>query len=197
MRHHLFDESDPLVVVRPATIEDAFEIAQLSTGDLPLSDAALDASLEIVAERLSIPSGDDYFTIVAEHREQERVVGWLSGGGCRGQDRKGWGEIYAYSTERSLPSTLVDEALVAVAVNALKQAQFTGVTLAVDADDGLRRELFEDFGFAAEVIDASDAEPSTDDATDARTSKSHLLVRYSVTFIEEQIGLSATEATET
>lgn len=147
MEHHLFDDSDPELVVRPAAVGDAESITRLSTQDLQLSDHALEAAQGIVEERLSIISGDDYFTIVAERPASSEIVGWLAGGGCRGQELKGWGELYALSSDPLLSGTMVDEALVAVAVHALDIAQFAGVTVLVECDDRMRSEMFEDFGF--------------------------------------------------
>jgi len=171
VEHHLIDDTNPNLLVRPAIIDDTPAIAELSTIDLSLSEEALDAAQTIVAERLAVESGDDYFTIVAEDRSNGEIVGWLAGGGSRGQALKGWGELYALSTQMDDDSTLVDEALLAVAVNALRLAQFTGVTTWVDSEDSIRCELFADLGFSTELLEA-DGEPDT---------PAHF-VRYSLAF---------------
>lgn len=150
MEHHLFDDSDPVLLVRPAVIGDASSITRLSTQDLPLSEKALDAAEQIVEERLAIVSGDDYFTIVAERKSTSEIVGWLAGGGCRGQELKGWGELYALSSDQLISGTEADEALLAVALAALSVAQFAGVTILLEREDSIRTELFEDFGFIVE-----------------------------------------------
>lgn len=171
MEHHLFSDLDPIVIVRPATIDDAPDIARLSTGDITLSEEALDAAIAIIAERLAVASGDDFFTIVAERRDTSSLSGWLSAGGCRGQEHKGWSEIYALATELKSTNTLVDEALLEVALHALTLAQFAGVTTLVDSADDLRVELFEDLGFSVESAHTSDHDqPSS-------------VTRYSLDFI--------------
>lgn len=174
VQHHLFDDTDPDLIVRPALIDDTTAITRLSTGDLPLSEEALDAAQLIVAERLAIESGDDYFTIVVERRDDARVVGWLSGGGCRGQELKGWGELYALATDASQPSTIVEEAMLGVAMHALKLAKFAGVTTIVEQDDTMRTELYDDLGFNTGPI-----EDTVDDAIPEHC------VRYSLTFIND------------
>lgn len=171
VEHHLIDNSFPGLLVRPATIDDTPVITQLSTSDLPLSEEALDAAQTIVAERLAVESGDDYFTIVAEQKTTHKVVGWLAAGGCRGQELKGWGELYALSSLTDENSAFVDEALVGVALNALHLAQFSGVTTLVDGEDQPRREMFTDFGFTTDLLEVAD---------DAEVL-SHL-VRYSLSF---------------
>ena len=175
MEHHLFNDSAPDLLIRPATIEDASSIARLSTQDLPLSEEALRAARLIVEERLAIASGDDYFTIVAERTPASEIVGWLSGGGSRGQEQKGWGELYALSSDQLISGTEVDEALLSVALHALRVAQFTGVTVLAERDDTIRTELFEDLGF---ITDAS-----TDQGPDHDTEQTPSpLVRYSLEF---------------
>lgn len=190
MKHHLFDDTDPDLIIRPAQIDDTPDITRLSTGDIPLSEEALDAAQLIVAERLAIESGDDYFTIVAERRDNGRVIGWLAGGGCRGQNLKGWGELYAVGTDATEPSTIVEEAMLGVALNALKLAQFAGVTTLVEDDDTMRSELFEDLGFTTEPLEGSapakgpaPVEGSTPVERSGEITVPEHFMRYSLTFI--------------
>jgi len=171
VEHHLFDDSDKELRVRPAKIEDASAITRLSTQELPLSDAARFAAQRIVEERLGIASGDDYFTIVAERKPSAEIVGWLTGGGCRGQEFKGWGELYALSSEQFATNIEIDEALLGVALHALEAARFSGVTILLERADSIRRELLEDLGFIAEHDD-TDNEPAMRD----------VLIRYSFEF---------------
>jgi hypothetical protein len=173
VEHHLYSDLDQHLLVRPATIDDAMQIAQLSTGDIALSEEALDAAVAIVAERLAVASGDDFFTIVAERKDNATVVGWLAAGGSRGQEHKGWSEIYAQATDASTGNTLIDEALLAVALPALTLAQFAGVMTTIDRDDDLRVELFDDLGFVAEV------QPEGQDFDPERNH-----VRYSFSFLD-------------
>jgi len=173
VEHHLFDDSDPDLRIRPAALEDASSITRLSTQDLPLSEEALNAAQQIVHERLTIASGDDYFTIVAERKPTSQIVGWLAGGGCRGQELKGWGELYALSSDQLASGTEIDEALLAVALNALNVAQFTGVTVLLEREDSIRIELFEDLGFIAE-----------DGALEELDQAEGPLIRYSLGFKE-------------
>ncbi len=147
MDEYLYDDGEKDLRIRPAIIDDAAAITRLSTQDVSLSTEALDAAQHIVTERLAIASGDDYFTIVAEDSTTDEVVGWLAGGGCRGQERKGWGELYALSSDTAIPGTRIDEVLVAVGLHALRNAQFTGVTVLLERADLDRIEMFEDFGF--------------------------------------------------
>ena len=149
------------------------QIAQLSTGDIALSEEALDAAVAIIAERLAVASGDDFFTIVAERKDNAAVVGWLAAGGSRGQEHKGWSEIYAQAADATTGNTLIDEALLAVALQALTLAQFAGVTTTIDRDDELRVELFDDLGFVA------DDQPQ---GQDRDFGSDH--VRYSLSFLE-------------
>jgi hypothetical protein len=190
VKHHLFDDTDPNLIIRPAQIDDTPDITRLSTGDIPLSEEALDAAQLIVAERLAIESGDDYFTIVAERRDNGRVVGWLAGGGCRGQKLKGWGELYAVGTDPTEPSTIVEEAMLGVALNALKLAQFAGVTTLVEDDDTMRSELFEDLGFTTEPPEGAapangpaPVEGSTPAERSGEITIPEHFMRYSLTFV--------------
>lgn len=171
VEHHLFNDSDPDLRIRPAALEDALSITRLSTQDLPLSEEALNAARQIVHERLTVASGDDYFTIVAERKPTSQIVGWLAGGGCRGQELKGWGELYALSSDQLSSGTEIDEALLAVALNALHIAQFAGVTVLLEREDSIRMELFEDFGFIAD-----DGTPEELDQAEGP------LIRYSLGF---------------
>ncbi len=150
MQHHLVDESDLTHRVRPGVFADAAAISQMATGDFDLSKEAQLAAIAIIEERLSVPSGDDYFTIVVEDREALHLRGWLSAGGSRGQEHKGWAEIYAMEVDPTATNTYFEEALLKVALSALQLAQFAGVTILVDDRDELRRELFEDLEFIVE-----------------------------------------------
>lgn len=155
VEHHLVDGTHEHFAIRPATIDDATEIARLTSCDIALSTDAKTAAEQIVKERLAIESGDDYFTIVATEPETGAILGWLGGGGCRGQEMKGWGELYAFATDAGEHTREVEAALVNVALLALKNAKFAGVTVHVCAHEVDRIACLVELGFVMDGPRAS------------------------------------------
>lgn len=130
------------IVVRMARESDLDALCALVAAD-PRRRAELNDSL-------ALGLGDDFFLLVAEDAPRSpahpRVVGWCFGGGCRGQEHKGWGEIYELAA-RDEGRQQVLAALVSHAARLLDEAAFAGVRADISPDDGVARQVFEGLGF--------------------------------------------------
>lgn len=115
------------VVVRDARVDDAQSLVALSRRGTDAGSGDSQAA-HLMRSRLSIEPGDDYFTLVAEDRADGHVVGWCAAGGSRGQELKGWGELYSFDEVEGADDD-VFSALIDVVVERLTQAQFAAVAL--------------------------------------------------------------------
>jgi ribosomal protein S18 acetylase RimI-like enzyme len=90
-------------------------------------------------DRLALPHGDDYFCIVAE--QNDRVVGYLIGGGSRDLDRKAHGEVYEIAVLPAFRRRGVGRSLLVDALNRFDAAAFAGTLLSAAAADGAVHRL--------------------------------------------------------
>ena len=129
--------------IRLASGTDAYQLAEIKRAGRndhdPSEDRrALHEELDFL-DRLALPHGDDYFCIVAE--TDNRVVGYLIGGGSRDLDRKAHGEIYDIAVLPAFRHRGVARSLLADALVRFDAAAFAGTLLSAAADDDVVRRL--------------------------------------------------------
>ncbi|HWD24912.1 MAG TPA: hypothetical protein VG368_05570 [Acidimicrobiales bacterium] len=126
------------VSIRTARVDDATALAAIRSRSRSEPDNG------DFVHHLGIPSGDDYFCLAAEI--DGVVVGYLSGGGSRDDDRKSYGEVYELAADPRDGGPSALRALARAAIVTLTRAQYGGVIAWVDTDDGLLSEAFDAVG---------------------------------------------------
>jgi hypothetical protein len=127
------DPSVPEITVRVAKRSDAARLTAIRSA---INAGGPDDPLH----HLGIPAGDDYFCLVAEIDGE--VVGYLSTGGSRDEDRKSYGEFYEIAVALAVDGSPVLAHLTDVGWERFVVARFGGViTWVHEFDDDLRRTL--------------------------------------------------------
>lgn len=126
-------------LVRPAVPADAWRLAELRSA--PSEEDLVQHEIDFL-DRLAIPHGEDYFCFVAS--VEDRLVGYVTGGGSRELDRKAHGEIYELGlAENDVSAEEVGRALLDRAITELERAAFAGTLLRVASGDATRAEIAE------------------------------------------------------
>jgi ribosomal protein S18 acetylase RimI-like enzyme len=134
--------------IRLASTTDAYRLAEIRNAakapggarDAPRAEReALD-----FLDRLALPHGEDYFCIVAE--AEDRIVGYLIGGGSRDFDRKAHGEIYEVAVLPTSRRRGAARALLADALERFDAAAFAGTLLSAPRDDDVIHRLATSLG---------------------------------------------------
>jgi L-amino acid N-acyltransferase YncA len=134
------------IVIRPAGPTDVAAVVAMETTSIGGHTAT---GARAVAARFSIPPGDDFFSLVAVD-DTGQVLGTVSGGGCRDEDLKGWGELDVFQVTSTCPSGEVGALLLEAAFSLFVAARYEAVTTWVVGDDTATTRWWSSFGFVAD-----------------------------------------------